>query len=333
MNNVISYLLTSSPWVAYRTRVDLLDQSEDHPEVQKIREEMLVHPQIRGLINSLSHGLEVVLNSHKNARHPLHIMTFLADIGCRMGDERIDGLVHQILEHQSTQGPFQVLMNIPQHFGGSGKDEWAWALCDAPLVIYSLMKFGLKNDERIQKGIDFLVNLIRENGWPCTVSPELGRFRGPGRKEDPCPYATLVMLKMLSQSDEYKPSESARIGCNALFHLWEKSLDVHPYLFYMGTDFRKLKAPLIWYDILHVLDVLSQFPWVHQDERFLDMLRLVTVKKDERGHYTPESIWKAWKEWDFGQKKHPSPWLTYLVLNIEKRLGKKFDLLDGYASS
>jgi hypothetical protein len=30
--------------------------------------------------------------------------------------------------------------------------------------------------------------------------------------------------------------------------------------FYMGTDFCKHKVPLVWYDILHVVDVLTQFP-------------------------------------------------------------------------
>ena len=41
-----------------------------------------------------------------------------------------------------------------------------------------------------------------------------------------------------------------------------------------------------------------------------------TAKADADGRYTPESIWNAWKEWDFGQKKAPSPYLTYLVANI-----------------
>ena len=40
------------------------------------------------------------------------------------------------------------------------------------------------------------------------------------------------------------------------------------YLFGMGTDFRKLKAPLVWLDILHVLDVLSRFKVVHNDPLF-----------------------------------------------------------------
>ena len=87
----------------------------------------------------------------------------------------------------------------------------------------------------------------------------------------------------------------------------------------MGTDFKKLKAPLIWYDILHVTDVLSQFSWVQKDERFLEMIDILKMKFNEHGKCTAESVWRAWKEWDFGQKREPSKWITMLVYRILNR--------------
>jgi hypothetical protein len=90
----------------------------------------------------------------------------------------------------------------------------------------------------------------------------------------------------------------------------------------MGTDFRKLKAPLFWYDILHVLDVLSHFQWVRADKRFKQMLKIVESKADKDGRYVPESIWTAWKDWDFSQKKIPSQGLTFFVHRILKRIEK-----------
>jgi len=212
-------------------------------------------------------------------------------------------------------------MKIPTHFGGSGQDEWAWALCDAPIIIYSLVKFGLGRDMKVQKAVQYLVGLVRENGWPCAVSNELGKFRGPGRKDDPCPYATLVMLKMLSQLEGWKDCKEAHVGAESLLDLWGRSRETHPYIFYMGTDFRKIKAPFVWYDILHVLDVLSQFDWVKNDERLGEMVEIVRSKRDDEGKYIPESEWNAWKGWDFGQKKRPSGWLTFLVLRMLKRVG------------
>jgi hypothetical protein len=91
-------------------------------------------------------------------------------------------------------------------------------------------------------------------------------------------------------------------------------------MFYMGTDFRKLKVPLVWYDIIHVLDVLSRFPWVMKDSRLLDMLGILKGKADTQGRYTLESIWTAWKDWEFGQKKTPSRWLTLTAWRIINRV-------------
>jgi hypothetical protein len=91
-------------------------------------------------------------------------------------------------------------------------------------------------------------------------------------------------------------------------------------MFYMGTDFRKAKAPFIWYGIVHVSDVLSQFSWIRNDSRLLEMVQLIRSKADGEGKYTPESEWTAWRSWDFGQKKEPSRWLTLLIQRIIKSM-------------
>jgi hypothetical protein len=127
------------------------------------------------------------------------------------------------------------------------------------------------------------------------------------------------MLKTLAYVPELRESKSAKVGVETLLSLWDKGKELHPYMFYMGTDFRKLKAPLFWYDILHVLDVLSRFEWAGRDKRFKQMLDLVKSKADADGRFTPESIWTAWKDWDFGQKKIPSKGLTLFVQRILKR--------------
>lgn len=319
-NKVISWLLEGPPWVQYRTRLDLLHQEEKDPEVIEARQEMLKHPQVQRLLAELAQWPGSILSSHKSAGHPLHKLTFVADLGLKATDPGIRQIIERICEHQAPGGSFQVLMNIPPRYGGTGKDQWAWALCDAPLILYALVKFGLGKDERIQKASAHLVSLIRGNGWPCAVSEELGKFRGPGRKEDPCPYANLVMLKALAQKSEWRDSLECHIGAETLLALWGKREACHPYMFFMGTDFCKLKAPFVWYDILHVADVLTQFPWLRTDARLKAMIGIIKRKANEEGHFIPESIWEAWKEWDFGQKRVPSPWLTLAAQRVLQRM-------------
>jgi hypothetical protein len=319
-NKTIDWLLEGEPWVEYRTRVELLEQTETDPRVIAVRKAMLADPKIKALIDELLGWPGNVLNSHRSASQPFHKLSFIADLGLNVNDAPVKKIADKVMKHQSQQGPFQLPMNIPQHFGGSGKEEWAWALCDAPVLVSSLIQLGMQDDPRVQTAIEYLNGLIRDNGWPCAVSPELGKFRGPGRKSDPCPYATLVMLKVLALVPKLRKSESAKIGVETLLSLWDESEEQHPYMFFMGTDFRKLKVPLFWYDILHVLDVLSHFEWTRKDKCFQQMLKVVESKADDDGRYTPESIWTAWKGWDFSQKQIPSPGLTFFVQRILKRV-------------
>ena len=320
MNTPTDWLLSEQPWVAYRTRRDLLKQPEDAPEVQQARQATLDHPQIKLLLEELSEWPGGILKSHKTAGHLLHKLTFIADLGFTAEDDGISKIISRIYEHPSEEGLFQVLVNINPKYGGTGKDQFAWMLCDAPLVLYALTRFGLGGRDEIQKATTYLAGLVRENGWPCVVTPELGKFRGPGRKSDPCPYANLLMLKLLAQFPAYHSSASVKRGVETLLSLWEQREERRPYLFAMGSGFRKLKAPLIWYDILHVVDVLTQIPWARQDKRLLEMVEIIESKADENGMFTAESVWRAWKDWDFGQKRKPSPWITLIAHRILMRV-------------
>ena len=127
-----------------------------------------------------------------------------------------------------------------------------------------------------------------------------------------------MLEALLETKQENRPE--LRSGAECLLTLWEHSREKYPFLFHMGTDFRKLKAPFIWYDILHVADVLSQMDWPRDDPRFHEMIDIIKTKADDDGRYTAESVWMAWKGWDFAQKKSPSPWITFTVLRILKRL-------------
>jgi hypothetical protein len=317
MPEVTTWLLEGPAYIQYRARLDLMGQSPQDAQVRAARAALLADPPVQALLAELANWPWPPVNSHKSAGIPLHKLVFVADLGLTVEDEPVRTVAGRILEQAAPDGPFQVLMNIPTHFGGSGMDQWAWALCDSPSILYALLKFGLGADQSVQKALAHLAGLARQNGWPCAGN--LGKFRGPGRKEDPCPYANLIMLKALALSPDWRESPQARSGAETALRLWQARREQHPYMFYMGTDFEKLKAPLVWYDLLHVCDVLTQFPHLRGDPRLAEMLALLNAKADAEGRFTPESVWQAWKEWEFGQKKQPSRWLTLLAQRILAR--------------
>lgn len=317
--DTLDWLLSSQPWVAYNTIIHLLNQGKDMPSVVSLRREMIQHPKIQSLISEVNQWPGDPLKRHNDASHILHKLVFLADIGLTSQDTEIKGVIDKIFEQQADNGCFQVVANIHPQYGGTGIDELGWMLCDSPLILYSLVKFGFEGDKRVLQAAKYLSELIRDNGWPCKVSENFGKFRGPGRKGDPCPYATLVSLKALSQFSNMKESKACHLGAETILELWEQRTERRPYLFAMGSSFKKLKAPLIWYDILHVADTLTNFSWLGNDERLHEIIMDIRIKTKDNDSFQPESVWTAWREWDFGQKKIPSPWLTFLVLNILRK--------------
>jgi len=50
------------------------------------------------------------------------------------------------------------------------------------------------------------------------------------------------------------------------------------------------------------------------------MVSVLQGKADLQGRYSLESIWMAWKDWEFGQKREPSRWLTLIAWRIIKRM-------------
>jgi hypothetical protein len=321
LNGPIQWLLESDePWTRYRTLMDLLDQPESDAEVQATRAEMVAHPQIRALIAEAAAWPGYALKRHNDAKHLIHKFSALADFGVRSGDPGMSAAVKAVMAHQSPEGAFQSVVNIPRHFGGTGEDMWTWALCDAPTLLYALLAMGLGDHAQVERAVDHVVGLVEDNGWRCRGSPDLGKFKGPGRRSDPCPIVNVYVLKALSQVPELIDSPAARAGLEMLLWHWEHQGERKVFMFGIGTDFRKLKYPFVWYDVLHVVDVLSRFPSVHADPRFREMVEAITIQADDEGRYTATSMYRAWKDWSFADKKNPSPWLTFLVLRVHKRL-------------
>lgn len=319
VNSPIQWLLEGPAYIQYRTRVDLLQQPENDPDVQASRLAMIRQPEVIRLVESIQNWPGKPLSSHKSASQPFHTLNFLTDLGLKHTDAGMQVVCDRVMDSASLEGPFRLPINIGLSRGGTGQDTAGWALCDAPNLVYALVKLGYGNHPSVQKAIAYLLSIVQDFGWPCVVSKELGSFHGPGRRDDPCPYANLVMLKVIGLFPDLHNHPAAVTGIRILLQLWHNRRELHPYIFYMGTDFCKLKAPLIWYDILHVMDVLSVFEQAKQERDYLDMLSIITSKARPDGGFMPESIYLPYKAWDFGQKKQPSRWLTLLIYRIMSR--------------
>ena len=90
-----------------------------------------------------------------------------------------------VMAHQSPEGAFQAVVNIPEAFGGTGEDAWAWIACDVPSLLYGLLALGA-DDPRLQRAVDHLAGLVEEDGWHWEHQKERsGAFCSQHLKDDP----------------------------------------------------------------------------------------------------------------------------------------------------
>lgn len=318
---ILDWLLEcDEPWTRYRTRLDLIGESENSLAVVREKQAMLDHSQVQGLIDDVIHWGEFSLTRHNDSSHPLHKLALLAEFGLKWDDGNLKEVCEKIFDHQAEEGFFQTFVNSPRVFGGTGLDSWTWILCDAPLLTYFLISVGYESDDRVLRSLKQLAGLTDEVGYPCTADPGFGKFRGPGKKGDPCPIANLFALRAFSLVQAHQWMPAAVKAAEMLLNHWTAQARKKYYLFGVGTDFQKLKAPLVWYDLLNVCDVLSRFAPLHTDQRLLDMVQVLINQADENGRYTAASMYKAWNGWSFADKKQPSPWITFLALRIQNRM-------------
>jgi len=322
MDAVSHWLLQSDePWTRYRALRDLFDLPETDEAVQAARAGLMAHPRVQALLAEAAGWPGYAFARHNDAAYPIYKLSTLADFGLNAADPGLAPAIAAVLAHRSPEGALQSLVNVPRAFGGSGEDGWTWMVCDSPTLLYSLLAFGLGADERLRRALEHLAGLGGERGWGCVVAPELGRFRGPGRKGDPCPIANVFALKALALAPEWRDSAAVHAAAEMLLQHWAAAPGEKYYLFGVGSDYRKLKYPFVWYNVLHVADVLVRFPFVHGDPRLRQMLDWLAAQAGPDGRYTAGSMYQSWKGWSFSDKKTPSPWLTFLVLRILRRAG------------
>jgi len=312
---LVEWLLAGEPWVVFRTLTDLLDKEEKNNEVEAARTAIPKHRLVRKIFEGLNEDGYWGKPKDIHTWWPKKDTTFwllpvLADFGFTVKDNRIARACEYVFSTQLQSGGFG--WDPPTKPGD----------CHSAIIIESLAKVGLLGDSRLQKTYEWLIERQRlDGGFWCKNTGQIG---GPREKEPSCAMATMFVLGALAQNPKLRNSEIAAKGVDFLFECWEKrgKLKYAGHDSQIGTNWEKLKYPFTDYKILKFLNVLSQFEYAKQKLQETEMINLLLSKRDDKWRFTPESIHKVWSNFDFGQKKKPSRWITFLALRILKRIYK-----------
>lgn len=319
--NPLKHLIQSEEsFTVFRTLVDLLDFPETHSIVKKVRKSVLADERVEELVQNLPNDwASYLVKGHQKPDYPPSVLLLLFDFGITKTDfPQIENLLDQMLTLHDDEGRFQSLAQFPRSKPMIGSN-----LCDTHIITETFLRGGYGGTAEVQKALDFIVLQLKETSqgiaWKCEPN-SVSKARGPGRKDDLCPQVTLEALRLFSHLPKMKhPKELVNAG-KSLLRCYEQSKEHRPYLFGHGSRFKKLRPPFFWYNIGAVLDATSHYSELVQESAFQDMLSLVISKADENGMFTPESIYLPFKNWSFGQKKVESPWMTFFISRILKRV-------------
>ena len=309
----IDWLINGEPFVKYRTLIDLLGGQEIDKEVVTTKRSVCRHRLIKQIFDKQNKDGYWGTPSDIYTWWPKKDTTFwllgiLADFGFTKENRKIARACEYVF---STQFP-------------SGGFGWAPppmpADCFTGILTESLAKLGYGSDPRLKNAYEWVIQRQRlDGGFWCKNTGLPGE---PRENEPSCAFATLCVLGALVQNSELRKCAIAQKSAEFLLKCWENrgKIKYAGHDSQVGKGWEKLKYPFTDYKILKYLDILSQLKFVRNDHRMMAIINELTSKQDEKGRFYAESVHKVWSDFDFGQKKLPSRWLTLTAYSIVRRV-------------
>jgi hypothetical protein len=314
----ISWLLEGPAFVRYRTLLDLLGCDDGDSEVIAARAAIPSEPAVSHLLgkrNKMGYwgSPKDIFKWWPKKDTTFWVLGVLADFGLVRDDSGIGRACEYALSSQLPSGGFGV------HPPPVPYD------CFTGILAGSLARLGYAGDERLERAYTWLSGRQRlDGGFWCKNTGQPGKHR---EQEPSCAFGTLCVLSAFSVHPELREDEIRMRSAAFLLGCW----DTRGKIKYAGHDsqigagWEKLKYPFTDYRILGYLDTLSRLRFLRKDPRMAEMVELLMSKCDLQGRVRPESIHKAWSKFDFGQKKQPSRWLTFLMDRILRRISQAGD--------
>ena len=308
---VINWLLEGNPWLKFAVETQILGiKSEPSPAAGDSKIQAIINrlKDVNVGIPALKSG-KVAYTSTGNVFWDLF---FLSDIGLNAEDVSIHDETESFFQLQHQNGTYVIQNGTKPGF-----------FCIPTIIFASLAKMGYRNDSHILRFIDRIFETRRlDGGWHCALNRAEGKQL---QDSESCPMDNLNVLMLLGQYDEFRNDSGLHGAIDLLLSHWRRKDEPwRPYGFGIGSDFMKLRYPSVKYGILRVLDVLSLYPYAMQSSEFSEMLEFV-VNKSSDGKFFAESISRSYSEFDFGQTKTPSRWITFLIYRIQKRKEKVYE--------
>lgn len=317
----VPWLLSSNPWTRYATMVNLMENSFSDAEVCQAKKELLQHPLIRNLLKEASDWLPKAATRNSDPKLSYFQLRMLADFGLDINDVGIVPIIEKAKSHR-MEGLFSVRGGTLDRRGEGNSHEpsdscadiWHASPCNSPVITNALQKLKYREESVILAEETLRDRWDTPQGWFCHFFFVDGQYK---KLQASCPMAGVMALEVFSEIPELKESRYAQNAFEPI--LFHRNYGQTLYYFGRSRKFWTMKYPYVWYNALYLADVLTRFDFLKGNDLVKDLIDWVLACQDENGRFKATSVYLTYKEWDFGNKKEPSPWITYLCCKLLKQ--------------
>jgi hypothetical protein len=309
----------ANPAVRYFALRDLLDRSEDEPEVRRARQDIMTVgpvPAILAAQHPEGYWAKAGTGYSPKYRATVWQIIFLAELGADPTDERVQRGCEYLLGHSlTTNGAFSV--NQPPVPSGA-------LHCLNGNLLYALLSLGYAGDPRVQAALNWQTQAITGEG---EIRYYQSGTAGPGfacgvNLGQPCGWGAAKALKALSaippEQRTLPVQRAIEAGVEFLLSR-DPAVADYPYTERVSSTWFKFGFPLsYWSDVLESTALLVESGY-GSHPRLANALQFILGKQDAQGRWKLENSLKG-KMWvDIEKKGKPSKWVTLRALRVLKR--------------
>ena len=312
----------NNPSVRYFTLVDILDKDENSVEAKETKQKIMKSDIV---VKILSNQKEVkywvnLENFYVSTKYKGTVWSFLvlAELNADGIDYRIQQASEYILNSSQDResGSFSTRGN--EEKGGTHEQVIP---CLTGNMIWALIRFGFLKDQRIQLGINWILQYQRfddgiatePKGWPYE------RYKDCWGKHS-CSMGVVKNLKALAEIPvDERTNEIKKFIHNAAEYLLEHRIykKSHQNTVIANEEWTQFGFPLMWkIDALEILNILGKLKI--KDERMQDAIELVLSKQNQNGKWILEKTFNGRVQVNIEKKGKESKWITLNALRALK---------------
>jgi hypothetical protein len=312
-NKILSWLLESkNPSVKYRTLTELMDYSESDHDVIETKKQIAHSKPVENLFDKM-HPDGYWLQKNPRTKKVVgdgveygsfatthFVLSYLAELGLTRENPLIEKVAERYLSLQADDG-----------------DWWLHMSCLIGYNIHTFIKLGYKNDERVKRATDYLLNKnLPDGGYLCSMHEKKYKTKMPKSCIRGSAKALLAFsfIPELYDHPRVKLLIDYFLNRNGIY----KTKDLTSFA---NKDMYRFTYPITWgTNSWEILLALSKMGY-GKDERLNSAWEFIESKKTENGKYRLDYS-PGQSPWKVGKKGEENKWLTFYIL-LAKKIASK----------